>query len=87
MWNIPFHCKLCSRVSDYTSVPCNSYGNLLIRFDSSVLDLTADHRTDLDVFLSNADIILKNYTKDNGKCFFFQLFEYAEDVLVLFEAS
>ena len=72
MWNIPFHCKLCSRVSDYTFAPCNSYGNLLITFGSSVLDLTADHRIDLDVFLSNADVNLRSYTKDNGKCFVFQ---------------
>ena len=71
MWNIPFHCKLCSRVSDHTYMPCNSYSNLLITFGSSVLDLTANHRIDLDVFLSNADINLRSYTKDNGKCFFF----------------
>ena len=70
MWNIPFHCKLCSRVSDHTFVPCNSYGNLLITFGSSVLYLTADHRIDLDVFLSNADVNLRSYTKDNGKFFF-----------------
>ena len=69
MWNIPY-CKLCSRVSDYTFAPCNSYDNLLITFGSSVLDLTADHRIDLDVFLSNADVNLRSYTKDNGKFFF-----------------
>ena len=69
MWNIPY-CKLCSSVSDYTFAPCNFYGNLLITFGSSVLDLTADHRIDLDVFLSNADVNLRSYTKDNGKFFF-----------------
>ena len=85
MWNIPY-CKLCSRISDYTFVPCNSYSNLLITFGSSVLDLTADHRIDLDVFLSNADVNLRSYTKDNGKCCFFQLFEYAEDVFCAFSS-
>ena len=85
MWNIPY-CKLCSRVSDYTFAPCNSYDNLLITFGSSVLDLTADHRIDLDVFLSNADVNLRSYTKDNGKCCFFQLFEYAEDVFCAFSS-
>ena len=70
MWNIPVYCKLCSRVPDHTFVPCNCYGNLLITFGSSVLDLTTDHRIDLDVFLSNADVSLRSYTKDNGKCFF-----------------
>ena len=71
MWNISY-CKLCSSVSDYTFAPCNFCGNLLITFGSSVLDLTADHRIDLDVFLSNADVNLRSYTKDNGKCFVFQ---------------
>ena len=42
MWNIPVYCKLCSRVPDHTFVPCNCYGNLLIIFGSSVLDLTTD---------------------------------------------
>ena len=72
MWNIPY-CKLCSRVSDYTFAPRNSYDNLLIIFGSSVLDLTADHRIDLDVFLSNADVNLRSYTKDNSKFFFFSI--------------
>ena len=84
--NIPFHCKLCSRVFDHNFAPCNSYGNLLITFSSSVLDLSHDHRIDLDVFLSNAYIILKNYTKNNGECLFFQSFEYAEDVFCAFSS-
>ena len=71
MWNIPVYCKLCSRVPDHTFVPCNCYGNLLIIFGSSVLDLTTDRRIDLDVFLSNADVNPRSYTEDNGKCFFF----------------
>ena len=71
MWNIPVYCKLYSRVPDHTFVPCNCYGNLLIIFGSSVLDLTTDHRIDLDVFLSNADVNPRSYTEDNGKCFFF----------------
>ena len=86
MWNIPVYCKLCSRVPDHIFVPCNCYGNLLIIFGSSVLDLTTDHRIDLDVFLSNADVNPRSYTKDNGKCFFFQSFEYATDVFCAFSS-
>ena len=86
MWNIPVYCKLCSRVPDHTFVSCNCYGKLLITFGSSELDLTTDHRIDLDVFLSNADVNLRSYTKDNGKCCFFQLFEYAEDVFCAFSS-
>ena len=73
MWNIPVYCKLCSRVPDHTFVPCNCYGNLLIIFGSSVLDLPTDHRIDLDVFLSNADVNPRSYTEDNGKFFFFSI--------------
>ena len=60
IWGSPISCKLCSRVSDYIFVPCNAYRNLLITFRSSVLDLTANHRIDLDVFLSNADVNLRS---------------------------
>ena len=87
MLNIPVYCKLCSRVPDHTFVPCNCYGNLLIIFGSSVSDLTTDHRIDLDVFLSNADVNLRSYTKDNGKCFFFQFLNMQKMFFVLFQAS
>ena len=87
MWNIPVYCKLCSRVPDHTFVPCNCYGNLLIIFGSSVLDLTTDHRIDLDVFLSNADVNPRSYTKNNGKSFFFNRLNMQQMFSVLFQAS
>ena len=72
-----------SRVRNYDFLECNAYNNLMISFSSEMLDLTSNHRIDLDVFLCNSEFNLSNYAKDNGKCCFFQIFEYAQ---VLFAA-
>ena len=57
----------------------------MISFSSGMLDLTSNHRIDLDVFLCNSEFNLSNYTKDNGKCCFFQIFEYAQDLFAAFQ--
>ena len=42
----------------------------MISFSSGMLDLTSNHRIDLDVFLCNSEFNLSNYTgiMVNGKC-------------------
>ena len=50
----------------------------------SYLDIkTSDHLV-LDVFLQDASDNLKYYTKDNGKCCYFQSFEFARDLFAAF---
>ena len=87
-WNIPAYCKLCSRVSDQTFVPCNCYANLLISFDSPVLDLTSGYRIDLDVFylmlMQTLDVTLRILA--NVFFFFFNCLNTQQIFLVLFQA-
>ena len=71
VWCAPAHCKICSRVRYYDFLECNASGNLMISFSSEILDLTSNHGVDLDVFLCNAEVNIRSYTKDNCKCFFF----------------
>ena len=82
---LPVHYIICSRVRNYDFLECNDYNNLMISFSSGMLDLTSNHRIDLDVFLCNSEFNLSNYTKDNGKCCFFQIFEYAQDLFAAFQ--
>ena len=56
----------------------------MISFSSEMLDLTSNHRIDLDVILCNSEFNLSNYTKHNGKCCFFQIFKYAQDLFDAF---
>ena len=81
----PVHYRICSRVRNYDFLECNDYNNLMISFSSGMLDLNSNHRIDLDVFLCNSEFNLSNYTKDNGKCCFFQIFEYAQDLFAAFQ--
>ena len=81
VWCVPACCKIWSRVRYYDFLECNAYGNWMISFSSEMLDLTSNHRVDLDVFLCDAEVNLRSYTKDNSKCCcFFQIFEYAQDL-------
>ena len=48
------------------------------------LDCSSSDRFDLDVFLLNACDTLGGYTKDSGKCCYFQNFEFARDLFAAF---
>ena len=48
------------------------------------LDCSSSYRLDLDVFLLNARDTIGGYTKDSGKCCYFQNFEFARDLFAAF---
>ena len=63
---------------------CNASLNLCVCSVRSYLDCSSSDRLDLDVFLLNADDALGGYTRDNGKCCYFQNFEFARDLFAAF---
>ena len=78
----PSYCKGCSRVRENIFYECNTFSNLCLCTFGSFLDIRTSERLDLDVFLVNASDNL-NYTKDNGKCCYFQVFEFAHETCLL----
>ena len=50
----------------------------------SYLDINTSDRLDLDVFFLNASDNVRCYTKSNGKCCYFQKFEFARDLFAAF---
>ena len=56
---------------------CNAFSNLSVCSVGTYLDCTSSYRLDLDVFLLNARDTIGGYTKDSGKCCYFQNFEFA----------
>ena len=53
-------------------------------FSWDLLDCSSSDRLDLDDFLLNARDTIGGYTKDSGKCCYFQNFEFARDLLPAF---
>ena len=78
------YCRVCSRVRENFFLECNAFSNLCVCSVGSYLDCSSSDRLDLDVFLLNADDFLGGYTKYNGKCCYFQNFEFARDLFAAF---
>ena len=63
---------------------CNVFLNLRVCLFESYLDIKTSDRLGLEVFLLNASNNLRCYTKNNGKCCHFQIFEFARDIFAAF---
>ena len=63
---------------------CNAFSNLCVCSVGSYLDCSSSDGLDLDVFLLNGDDALGGYTKYDGKCCYFQNFEFARDLFAAF---
>ena len=63
---------------------CNAFLNLRVCLFESYLDIKTSDRLGLEVFLLNASNNLRCYTKNNGKCCHFQIFEFARDLFAAF---
>ena len=63
---------------------CNAFSNLNVRSVGTYLDCSISDHLDLDVFLLNACDTIGGYTKDSGKCCYFQNFEFARDLFAAF---
>ena len=77
-------CRVCSRVHDNVFFECNAFSNLCVCSVGSYLDCSSSDGLDLDVFSLNGDDALAGYTKYNGKCCYFQNFEFARDLFAAF---
>ena len=78
------YCRSCSRVRENFVYECNAFSNLRVCLFESYLDINTSDRLDLDIFLLNASDNLRCYTKNNGKCCHFQIFEFARDLFAAF---
>ena len=80
------YCRACSRICEknFFFFECNAFLKLCVFSVRSYLDCSSSDRLDLDVFLLNADDALGGYTRDNGKCCYFQNFEFARDLFAAF---
>ena len=78
------YCWGCSRVRENFFFECNAFSNLSVCSVGTYLDCSSSDCLDLDVFLLNARDTIGGYTKDSGKCCYFQNFEFARDLFAAF---
>ena len=79
------YCRICSRVHEKNFIEFNAFHSLCYCAYGTYLGLDNHHRVDLDVFLMNAMQGI-GYTINSGKCCFFQVFTYSQELFAAFSS-